>query len=102
MKSLTARPVEVIAVQWGPEWNRMLETAESLGRLGFMFDIKYSTPEQRRRGVEIFPELTLMDDRFRPHVVTQGLWIAIHPGYRQFRVLTTKQLDLEYEERQPE
>ena len=64
-----------------------------------MFDIEYASPEDKRRGVDVFPELHIMDSRFRQHIVTQGLWIAIHPGFRQLRILTAEQLELEYEDR---
>ena len=88
---------EVTALQWGPSWNDMLEAAEWLGSHGYMFTIKYASDEERRRGVEIFPELRLMDSQYRTHVVTHGLWIVAHHD-RQFRVVTTSQLLHDYRE----
>lgn len=88
----------ITAVQWGPAWKRMLEAAEHLGEKGMLFDIKFTSPEDRRRGVEIYPELHILDSRYRLHVVTHGLWVVVHPGYRQFRVLSTTELSSQYKE----
>lgn len=98
MKRLVPVDHEVTAVQWGPDWDGMLLAAEHLGNMGMLFDIKFATPEDRRRGVDIYPELIILDDRFRSHTVTHGLWVVVHPGYRQFRVLSTAELQAQYKE----
>ncbi|AEV52028.1 hypothetical protein [Rhodococcus phage REQ1] len=99
MKRLVPAVEEITAVQWGPDWKSMLQTAEQLGERGMLFDIRFATEEARRRGVDIFPELHIMDTRFRTHVVTHGLWVVIYPGYRQFRILSTEELDAQYKEK---
>ena len=99
MKRMTPLVDEITAVQWGPDWHAMLVTAEQLGEAGMLFDIKFASEEDRRRGVEIYPELHIMDSRFRNHVVTHGLWVVIYPGFRQFRVLSTDELKAQYKEK---
>lgn len=88
--------VGVTAVQWGPDVNGMMHAAEVLGNAGLMFSIKSTTPEEEARGIDILPELEILDQRFRKHVVTPGLWIVLHPGYRNFRVVDKATLDGEY------
>ena len=98
MKRVVPAPGDLVAVQWGPSWDAMLKAAEKLGEAGMLFDIKFASEEDRRRGVDIYPELHIMDTRFRNHVVTHGLWVVIYPGYRQFRVLSTDELEAQYKE----
>lgn len=98
-KRLVPAVDEVIAVQWGPDKDAMLGAAEFLGSRGMQFDIKFTSPEDKRRGIDVYPELHLFDDRFRVHVVTRGLWIVVYPGFRQFRVVTTERLQADYEEK---
>ncbi|MBM4570318.1 hypothetical protein GS534_24365 [Rhodococcus hoagii] len=98
VKRVAPAPGDLVAVQWGPSWDAMLKAAEKLGEAGMLFDIKFASEEDRRRGVDIYPELHIMDTRFRNHVVTHGLWVVIYPGYRQFRVLSTDELEAQYKE----
>ena len=92
-RELVTRLVPAEAIQWGPTWDDMCQAAELLGRKGLMFKI---VQPQQRVGVDVLPELHVYDKRFRPHVVTPGLWIVIHPGYREFRVLDWYQIEREY------
>lgn len=98
VKRVVPAPGDLVAVQWGPSWDAMMRAAEQLGEAGMLFDIKFASEEDRRRGVDIFPELHILDPRFRTHVVTHGLWVVIYPGYRQFRVLSTAELEAQYKE----
>lgn len=100
MRALEPVVTEVTAVQWGPDWNAMLVTATHLGEKGMLFDIKFASDDDRRRGVNIYPELHLLDTRFRTHVVTHGLWIVVYPGYRQFRVLNSEELAAQYQDKE--
>ena len=95
------RIVDVQVFEWGPEWSDMQEVARQLGALGLMFQIKWTTPEQQRKGIDILPEIHLYDKRYRTHVVTPGLFVAVHPGTRNFRVLDRYELEAEYDEVQP-
>jgi len=95
-RELLTKMVPVVAERWGPSWEEMMSTAEKLGERGVMFEIKWVTPEQERRGVDILPELILYDYRYRKTTVTAGLWIVLHPGKSNFRVLTNEQIEYEY------
>lgn len=88
--------VPVAVVSWGPTWADMQDAARYLGAQGLMFQIKWSTPEEERRGIDILPELHLYDWRYRVVVVTPGLYVVIHPGERNFRVLNREMLEEEY------
>lgn len=96
VKYLRALPVGVTAVQWGPDYIGMMCAAEVLGNAGLMFDVKSTTPEEEARGIDILPELVILDKRFRKHIVTPGLWVVLHPGYRNFRVVDKETLTEEY------
>ena len=90
-------PVEVVS--WGPNWDAMKDAAQKLGAMGIMFQIKWTTPEEERRGIDILPEIHLYDKRFRVHICTPGLYVVVHPGERNFRVVDKETLEAEYEVR---
>lgn len=68
-----------------------------LGSRGIMFRIKHASPEERARGIDILPEIHLYDIRFRVHIATPGLFVVIHPGRGNFRVLDKETLEAEYD-----
>jgi hypothetical protein len=96
MRSGVSHVVNVDVVEWGPGWYDMQVAARELGARGLMFRIKWSTPEDQARGVDILPEIHLYDSRFRVHVATPGLFIVIHPGRGNFRILDKTTLEQEY------
>jgi hypothetical protein len=98
IKKLVTREFETTAIQWGPKWEDMISAAKELGSRGMMFEIKQTSKDDLAKGIERLPELILHDSRFRPVVVTPGLWIIVHPGERNFRVLSSEQMSTEYKE----
>ena len=94
---LKTKPVRAEAFRWGPGWDTMMDTAAELGKRGQMFELVFASEEDERRGVDILPEMVLLDYRYRKHVVTQDYWIVVHPGTRNFRILTEEQVYAEYE-----
>jgi hypothetical protein len=84
IKESRARLLPVTAVQWGPTWEDMDEAGKFLGEKGFMFDLHVA---DKRQGVDVMPDLVILDWRNCAHVVHWNDWVLVYPGYRQMRVV---------------
>jgi hypothetical protein len=91
----TARPIEINAYLWGPDWKGMSECAFKLAGHGLPY--RLVTHQDKTGDANMsWPELHIPDSRNRIHVVTQGLWVVVYPE-RDFRVITQTELFSQYD-----
>lgn len=86
---------EYTILKWAGGYDELLDVGQELGRLGVVFSVvrrsHFDSPN------EVYPELTILDNRSRSHVATYNSYIVIGPGSHNIRVLDRANYRAEFE-----